>query len=52
MVCLNNSIAMWCGVPTPGEPKLMSPGLARESLMRSCTVLMPVFGLATNIKVP
>ena len=49
---LNNSMAMWWGVPTPGEPKVMKPGLARDVVTKSFTVLMPVFGWATNIKVP
>ena len=49
---LNNSIAMWCGVPTPGEPNDTKPGLASESATKSFTDLMPVFGLATIINVP
>jgi hypothetical protein len=49
---LNNSMAMWCGVPTPGEPKLMEPGRAFTWLTNSATDLMPVLGCATNIKEP
>ena len=49
---LNNSMAMWCGVPTPGEPKLIDPGLALACFTKSGTDLMPVFGWATNIKEP
>ena len=49
---LNNSMAMWCGVPTPGEPKLIEPGLALAWAINSDTDLMPVLGCATSISVP
>ena len=49
---LNSSMAMWCGVPTPGEPKLMPPGRALAIVINSGKDLIPVLGLATSIKEP
>src|SRR5262245_4013461 len=47
---LNSSPATWPGVPMPGEPKLILPGLALAWAASSATVLAGTEGLTTITK--
>ena len=46
--CFSISSAMWPVLPTPGEPQLSWPGLARAAASRSAIDLNPVAGFAEH----